>query len=118
MKWRQIVTTDFEESLNVQGFNNGIEEVPSSFDTKDKIHTLKHNNREIKVKVPYYLSDLEPVITAEPKSHNVLFMIGKKVYYSLPCFFPFLLSVLGHLHSESVIYERYKGTSPTFSSLT
>jgi hypothetical protein len=47
----------------VNGINdNRIEEIhdtPARFETKDKIHTLKHNNRDIKVKVaihePAYL---------------------------------------------------------------
>jgi hypothetical protein len=57
---------------------------------QDKIHTIKHNNKEVQVKIPYYLSSFEPYMTAEPKDHNVLFVLGKKVSYSHPSTTPLL----------------------------
>eukprot|EP00026_Physarum_polycephalum_P007773 Phypoly_transcript_07839.p2 GENE.Phypoly_transcript_07839~~Phypoly_transcript_07839.p2 ORF type:complete len:175 (+),score=29.75 Phypoly_transcript_07839:922-1446(+) len=75
---QQIAHHDFEMAQHPFSKIEELHDNRAQFDTKDKIHTLKHNNREIKVKVPYYLSDLEPYMTAEPKNHNVLFLIGKK----------------------------------------
>jgi hypothetical protein len=55
MECIQITHHDFDESMATQNFNK-IEEIhdnPTHFETKNKILTLKHNNREVKVKVSY-----------------------------------------------------------------
>ncbi len=45
-----------------------------------KVQTVMLGNKEIHVKIPYYLSNFEPSLTAETKEANVVFLVGKKVF--------------------------------------